>query len=188
MHKYPIVSAFDYTAIIFTVASTPTQSAFGFTSAKPALTAKIMFDFVASSPFEVSVTEGDVITLLEEDDGTGWVKIDDGKGGKGLVPATYLQKDSGGASQVKDVKSPVSPNMSKTISQGSGKYGKSNRCLSTPPNKLCSCQVRGLYSYSAQGDDEISIIMGGRIELTPLGDQYGDGWSEGIDSQGRKAC
>jgi len=172
----------------FAVASTPTQSAFGFTSTKPTLTAKIMFDFVASSPFEVSVAEGEVVTLLEEDDGTGWVKIDDGKGGKGLVPATYLQKDSGEASQVGDIKSPASPNVNKTTTQGSGKYGKLKMYLSATPINLCTCKVRGLYTYSAQGDDEISITVGGRIELTQLGDQYGDGWSEGIDSRGRKAC
>jgi hypothetical protein len=46
--------------------------------------------------------------------------------------------------------------------------------------------VRGLYAYAAQGDDEISVTVGSKIELTSVGEQYGDGWSEGIDAQGKK--
>lgn len=50
-------------------------------------------------------------------------------------------------------------------------------------------QVRGLYDYTAQGEDEISIQVGQRVELTDGirgGQNYGDGWWEGVDAHGRR--
>jgi hypothetical protein len=38
----------------------------------------------------------------------------------------------------------------------------------------------------AQGDDEISVKAGQRIELSTVGESYGDGWAEGFDSTGKK--
>jgi hypothetical protein len=35
--------------------------------------------------------EGMLVHVLEEDDGSGWVKVTDNHGGKGLVPASYLE-------------------------------------------------------------------------------------------------
>ena len=34
--------------------------------------------------------EGSIVHVLEEDDGSGWVKVLDESGGKGLVPASYI--------------------------------------------------------------------------------------------------
>jgi hypothetical protein len=45
--------------------------------------------------------------------------------------------------------------------------------------------VRGLYAYDAQGDDELSVIEGGTLELTPGGEEYADGWYQGVDSRGK---
>ena len=76
--------------------------------------ARVAFDFSASSPFELSVSgkcillmtvshlmnmsirflirfiEGATVHVVEEDDGSGWVKVTDNHGGKGLIPASYL--------------------------------------------------------------------------------------------------
>jgi hypothetical protein len=72
----------------------------------------IVFDFNASSPFELSVSgasvlsyyeqhlnylslEGTRVRILEPDDGSGWVKItNDETGESGLVPATYVKGDN----------------------------------------------------------------------------------------------
>lgn len=50
--------------------------------------------------------------------------------------------------------------------------------------------MRGLFAYEAQGDDEIAVTVGGIITLTPNGELYGNGWYEGVDSNGRQvwAC
>jgi hypothetical protein len=72
----------------------------------------IVFDFNASSAFELSVrgtyplpyceqnlkysfSEGTRVRILELDDGSGWVKIcNDETGDSGLVPATYVKGES----------------------------------------------------------------------------------------------
>lgn len=46
--------------------------------------------------------------------------------------------------------------------------------------------VRGLYDYASQGADELTVKVGGLIQLTPDGMNYGNGWWEGIDDNGRK--
>lgn len=46
--------------------------------------------------------------------------------------------------------------------------------------------MKALYAYEAQGADELSLQEGVTYELTPDGENYGDGWWEGVDSRGRK--
>ncbi|CAL1712731.1 unnamed protein product [Somion occarium] len=129
-------------------------------------TARVVFDFTPTSPFELAVSTGEMVQVIEEDDGSGWVKVADQSGGRGLVPASYIElTDNVGPS--------VSGNNTRgpRTSQGSGKF------------------VRGLYNYQAQGPDELSLREGERIELTggPNGGQnYADGWWEGVDASGNK--
>lgn len=96
------------------VGETPTPSSFMQVDAPHGLPqTRVAFDFTASSPFELSVsgkcillmnmshlmnirflirsTEGTTVRVVEEDDGSGWVKVIDNHGGKGLVPASYLE-------------------------------------------------------------------------------------------------
>jgi len=120
--------------------------------------ARVIFEFEATSPFELSVAEGASVTVVEEDDGSGWVKVADGSGGKGLVPASYLQ------------------------------FSASQPSALPPPSKSGQ-YVLGVYDYEARGDDELSVKDGERIQLTPGpngGQNYADGWWEGIDSKGKK--
>jgi len=119
-----------------------------------------MFDFTASSTFELTISAGTQVHLVEEDDGSGWVKVSDGTH-QGLVPATYIQMDE-------ELKAPQTHNLARAAqSATSGKL------------------ARGLYAYDAQGDDELSVVVGQTIQLTPSGEKYADGWYEGQDSQGR---
>ncbi|CAG8627980.1 13940_t:CDS:10, partial [Cetraspora pellucida] len=52
--------------------------------------ATVLYDYTADSNDELSVTTGDVITVIEPDDGTGWVKALH-NGQDGLVPASYIE-------------------------------------------------------------------------------------------------
>lgn len=126
--------------------------------------ARVIFGFAASSSFELSVTEGAVVRVLEEDDGSGWVKVADSDGEKGLVPATYLE-DAGTSSLEKS-------EPSQQISQrASGVY------------------VRALYDYQAQEPGELTISEGDLVELssgTNGGQNYADGWWEGFSRDGKK--
>jgi len=118
--------------------------------------ARMLFDFIPTSEFELDVSEGTSVHVLEPDDGSGWVKVADPDGRDGLVPASYLEYDDATSEK------PTSPNPHSH--QGSGKY------------------VRGIYPYQSQGTDELGLKEGELVELSkgPAGGQYyGDGWWEG---------
>ncbi|KZV73725.1 hypothetical protein PENSPDRAFT_732757 [Peniophora sp. CONT] len=122
-------------------------------------TARVLFPYAPTSPFELGVEDNVIVTILEEDDGSGWVKVADDKGGRGLVPASYVEVVGS---------SPTTPQAS-TIKSG-------------PTGKT----VRGLYDYEAQGPDELDVTEGCVLQLTPGGENYADGWWEGIDAHGKK--
>ncbi|KAH9948829.1 hypothetical protein B0H21DRAFT_731329 [Amylocystis lapponica] len=149
---------------------TPTPSSFTPTThaleeVHPA--ARVLFDFSPTSPFELAVFEGTSVEVLEEDDGSGWVKVADNTGGKGLVPSSYIQFTD--ALVAPDQEPPTASEPS-----GAGRAGE---------------HVRGIYQYQAQGPDEISLQEGELITLTDGltgGRNYADGWWEGIDASGKK--
>jgi len=110
-----------------------------------------MFDFTASSPYEMDASEGEVVHVIEEDDGSGWVKVKNSAGKKGLVPASYIAEVDGNT---------------------------------TSEEEPAAAYVRCIYSYVAQGPDELSVNEGEIIQLTPGpngGKNYADGWWEGVN-------
>ncbi|KIM35924.1 hypothetical protein M413DRAFT_325021 [Hebeloma cylindrosporum] len=122
---------------------------------------KVLFEYTATSEFELGVQEGTTVRVLEPDDGSGWVKVEDDAGNSGLVPASYLGP----------VTAPVSRKLGSGEHQGTGE------------------RVRALYPYSAQGMDELDLQPGDVLELSagPTGGQnYGGGWWEGFNAKGRK--
>ncbi|KAI0269925.1 hypothetical protein BC834DRAFT_863984 [Gloeopeniophorella convolvens] len=147
-------------------AVTPTPSSFTQSSPLVAPEAeqpvvRVIYDFSPTSPFELAVQEGAIVHVVEEDDGSGWVKVVDQDGGRGLVPASYIEAIDGA----------LASETSAGHSLGSGQF------------------VRGVYVYQSQGRDELDVSEGARIELTsgPTGGRnYADGWWEGIDALGRK--
>ena len=109
------------------------------------------------------------MAILEEDDGSGWVKVADSKGGRGLVPASYVEIVGS---------SHTTPQASTVKSETSRKTG-SNSTLTPLERPIYLFSVRGLYAYEAQGPDELDVIEGGILQLTPGGENYADGWWEG---------
>lgn len=97
--------------------------------------ARVIFDFSPTSEFELGVSgafyfhcrptnvltkymvEGATVTIVEPDDGSGWVKVASAGGKNGLVPASYLEL--GG---------PLSTGPAPPPShQGSGQFGEHQR-------------------------------------------------------------
>ncbi|KAI0647754.1 hypothetical protein C8Q79DRAFT_951721 [Trametes meyenii] len=131
--------------------------------------ARVLFDFSPTSPFELAVSAESVVHMLEEDDGSGWVKVADDSGGKGLVPASYVELFDASTAPSSSTSSLGSGPAHQTAAEGE--------------------YVRGIYAYKAQGPDEIDVEEGKTIRLTdgPAGRRnYADGWWEGEDASGKK--
>ncbi|KAL7666139.1 Protein BZZ1 [[Candida] zeylanoides] len=117
--------------------------------------AKALYGYSAAGDDEISLTAGEMVTVTEHDDGSGWTMVSVG-GATGLVPTSYLE--FGGES-----------------SPGRAKKGPSV----APKRGAKKVQyVEALYPYAADGDDELSIEAGDRIVLVQ-DDTDGSGWSEG---------
>jgi hypothetical protein len=167
------------------VDKTPTPSSFvvesqSMSSLNDFPTGRVVYAYTATSPFELSVTEGTAVTVLEDDDGSGWIKVDDGAGGKGLVPASYVNLSE-------DTPAPAPTSAKAKSPHGSGQYGPCDACSGA--QFLTIGPVRGLYDYTAQGPDEMNLEVGQMIELSvgPNGGQnYATGWWEGVSSSGKK--
>ncbi|THH20534.1 hypothetical protein EW146_g844 [Bondarzewia mesenterica] len=133
----------SYTSSITNLAPPPTPSSFAQTDLHTQKEedhpqARVVFDFTPTSPFELAVREGATVHVLEEDDGSGWVKVADTAGEKGLVPASYIEPLDARAS-APSAQAPTSKH-----AQGSGKYGGFH---SSPVGRL------NLGAYMAIGDD-----------------------------------
>lgn len=124
---------------------------------------KVIYDFEASSPFELSVIEGEQVELLEDDvEGTGWIQVRAGAGREGLVPTSYCEFENaatGAMAALQDV----------GYKGGQG---------STVAAQGCGRFVKALYEYAAQGDDEHSLATNEQLELSAVGMSYADGWCQ----------
>ncbi|GAA5967115.1 hypothetical protein JCM3765_001503 [Sporobolomyces pararoseus] len=71
----------------------PTTTATTKTTSNQALPlAKLMYDYTAATAFELTVSEGDEVEILEPLDSSGWIKIKTKDKREGLVPGSYLQQ------------------------------------------------------------------------------------------------
>ncbi|XP_055362432.1 sorting nexin-9b isoform X4 [Betta splendens] len=79
-----------------------------------ALKAKVLYDFTAEpGNNELSVTEGETLTVTNQNIGGGWIEAQNSKGELGLVPEDYIEVDAGGPSpQPETPDTPVAPYLS----------------------------------------------------------------------------
>lgn len=117
-----------------------------------------LYQYVASDADEVSIEAGQLFTLVEADEGSGWTRITvDGQ--TGLVPTSYLQ-----------ISAPAP----------ASEAGGSRKGPAVAPKRGAKRvqYLEALYDYDADGDDEISIRAGDKIVLVQ-DDTDGSGWTEG---------
>ncbi|KAF8895149.1 hypothetical protein BD779DRAFT_1797047 [Infundibulicybe gibba] len=139
--------------------------------------ARALFDYTATSEFELSINDGEKVQILEADDGSGWVKVANKMGHSGLVPASYVEEESSSP----QIASPTAHQGPKNC--GEFEYPRRQQRLTI------NILVRALYDYKARGTDELGLVEGEIVELTegPAGGQnYAEGWWEGVNSKGRK--
>jgi len=141
--------------------SIPTPSSFARVERSPppeVIQARVVFEYTAASPYELSIGEGETVKILEEDDGSGWVKVANNSGGKGLVPASYVEVAGS------EKESNITPRTSAQYVRGVYDY-----------------QATGEDEIPVKEGRMIRLTTGPRG-----GQKYGDGWWEGVDENGKK--
>ncbi|EMR87107.1 hypothetical protein ACHAQE_006222 [Botrytis cinerea] len=132
---------------------------------------RMLYAYDANGGEEVTVSEGEEITILEPDDG-GWTKIKHGSK-EGLVPTAYLE--------ILPPSSPPNPTtrpISIISTSGSSiSAGKKQGPVVAPKRGAKKLKyVEALYEYTARTDAEHNMAEGERFVL--IKDDPGDGWME----------
>ncbi|KAI1271695.1 hypothetical protein F5Y07DRAFT_382149 [Xylaria sp. FL0933] len=141
---------------------------------------KMVYAFEAGGDGEVSVAEGQEVTILEPDDGSGWVKVRAGFK-EGVVPGTYLEifaapilPQDTGSSQTRP--GSTYSNSGSSIGTAAPAVKKKGPAVAPRRGAKMLKYVIALYDYTAQSDTEHSMTEGERFVL--IKDDPGDGWVE----------
>ncbi|KAI8370561.1 uncharacterized protein BYT42DRAFT_582860 [Radiomyces spectabilis] len=136
--------------------------------------ARALYDYEAQTMEELSIMENDVLTVLEEDDGSGWIKARKGDQ-VGLVPANYVAHDD----TVQDMRS--SPDTPMTETSISFTPAMSTPAVEEPEPEPATVPevVVALYDFEAVNADELNIRQGDQILVTKKDDS---GWWEGTSN------
>ncbi|KAL7310474.1 Protein BZZ1 [Mucor circinelloides] len=150
-----------------------------------------LYSYDAQNTDELSITEGDVLTIVEPDDGTGWIKAQSGDQ-VGLVPANYIeyinQQDDANtdtAAQASDdyYAAPASPPIVDQFVEDATTQNDDIPPPPPPPPMPGSAQpppptetVVALYDFEAVNAEELNIRQGDIITVTKKDDS---GWWEG---------
>lgn len=51
------------------------------------------YEYQALTGFELTVAENEVVSILEEEDSEGWIKVRTSDHREGLIPASYIRND-----------------------------------------------------------------------------------------------
>ena len=138
---------------------------------------------------EISVSEGAEFTLVEPDDGSGWIKIKPNSFGSesGLVPASYASIVP--AHDPQESARPVSVAASNHSGTGSddGSIRKKKQGPAVAPRRRGGAagkkHVEALYTYQASGPGEVDMEEGEKMVLVKADE--GDGWCEVESRAGR---
>lgn len=155
-----------------TVAAPPSSSTSA--SSPPPPRAKVLYAYEATSPNELTISEGQVLSIVEQDnDGSGWITVQNTSGQQGLVPENYTLRMVTAASDGSD------DDDGSDDEDNSEEEGHATATSGTS-------RVRALYSHTASADDELSIAEGETITLTSTGFDVGNGWCEGVNQRGQR--
>ena len=144
-------------------------------AAPAAMTAIALYDFDAGDAGELSMREGDVLTVTAPADDSGWLAVSL-HGQSGIVPLNYVEIQEAPpppppvAVAVKEPALPSRPVVTPVVAPAPAAVPQGPR-------------ARALYDYEASVDLELSIREGDIIEI--LDKNVGEGWWEGAK---RRKC
>ncbi|KAI1418520.1 FCH-domain-containing protein [Hypoxylon sp. FL1857] len=142
---------------------------------------KMLYSFEANGEGELTVPEGREVTILEPDDGSGWVKVRAGYK-EGIVPASYLEifpepivpQDTG--SSLRSRPASTYSNSGSSVNTAGPPVKKKGPAVAPRRGAKKLKYVVALYDYTAQSDVEHSMTEGERFVL--IKEDPGDGWAE----------
>jgi hypothetical protein len=163
---------------------------------------KMLYAYQAGGEGEISIADGQEFTLVEPDDGSGWIKIlpTTGFGAvAGLVPTSYAEINTSSLpppvnlatrpSPLASGNGDLRPHSQATSGSTSSLAGADDSLAASAPKKKQGPAVaprRGgakkvkhvtaLYTYSAGGPGEVDMVEGERMVL--IAPDSGDGWCE----------
>ncbi|KAL4806226.1 hypothetical protein BDV18DRAFT_139023 [Aspergillus unguis] len=143
---------------------------------------KMLYPYQATGADEVTVQDGEEITILEPDDGSGWMRVRSESAAEGLVPASYVEALAAAPAS----SSPGVPGRpGSTYSNSSASLGGSTAAPGgkrvgpavAPRRGAKKLQyVEALYDYEARSDMEWSMAEGDKFVLVTR--DSGDGWAD----------
>lgn len=132
---------------------------------------KVLYDFEAEGPGEITVLAGEKLPLLEPDNGSGWVKVRSGLD-TGIVPSSYVEVFNNARGGL----DPFSDMASKNSNEGAG----AGAAPPAPPpsrGKASSTTMTALYDFDGADLSQLSIRAGDQI--TVIEADPGNGWTTG---------
>ncbi|ORY76393.1 hypothetical protein BCR37DRAFT_166159 [Protomyces lactucae-debilis] len=150
---------------------------------------RVLYAYDAAGSGEVSIKAGDTVTVLQGDDGAGWIQIKSGGGSIGLVPAAYVEDATPKLAAVSAAQ--TGPNLARVPSSGSVASSLTKRQGPAVAPKRTAAKksmpagrrVRALYAYTAASGEEISLVPGEIVIVTA--EDGGDGWATGVSADGQ---
>jgi hypothetical protein len=153
-------------------------------SGTPELKGRMLYAYEAGGEGEISIADGRDVTILEPDDGSGWMKVRAG-GKEGLVPASYVEILAAAtppttASTFSSTRpdSTYSASSASTTNLAAQLTGGKKKGPAVAPKRGAKKlkYVEALYEYNAQSDVEHSMAEGERFVLINM--DAGDGWAD----------
>lgn len=155
---------------------------------------KMLYAYQANGDGEITILDGQDFTVVEPDDGSGWIKVKPSAFGApaGLVPASYAELQAPAPpskSPVDDRPLSMAASASTTSLAGSdtpsigAKTKKQGPAVAPRRGAKKVKHVEALYTYQASGLGEVDMDEGERMVLITA--DQGDGWCE-VESRAGK--
>ncbi|KAL8720552.1 MAG: hypothetical protein Q9225_002598 [Loekoesia sp. 1 TL-2023] len=138
---------------------------------------KMLYPYQAGGEGEITVDEGQEVTILEPDDGSGWMNVRLSSSKSGLVPASYVETLPNRA--LSQPERPVSSYSSSSTSLAGSMTlpGKKKGPAVAPKRGAKKLKyVEALYDYESRSEAEWSMSEGERFLLINM--DAGDGWAD----------
>ncbi|KAL8697556.1 MAG: hypothetical protein Q9201_007066 [Fulgogasparrea decipioides] len=138
---------------------------------------KMLYAYQANGEGEVSVDEGQEVTIVEPDDGSGWMNVRIGPSLAGLVPASYVELLADNTRTQPERPLSSYSSSSTSLAGSMSLLGKKKGPAVAPKRGAKKLKyVEALYDYESRSDAEWSMSEGERFVLVNM--DAGDGWAD----------